>query len=93
MNKSKNHAKAYLPENSQYAHMTESTLLLTLAKDLREELKKKPNSFFSFGTHKMKNSKVLKEIEELTPLGKEIVGNWFMGVKKNLDFLHRNSKK
>jgi len=81
----------YLPQNPKYSHMRDNELLIELAKELLIELRKNQSSLFSFGsdTQPMKNSDVIKEIESLSPLGKEIIGNWFAGVKRNLDYLHR----
>jgi hypothetical protein len=71
--------------------MKNKELLISLAKDLLKELKANKDSSFSFGGNDkpMKNSQVIKEIESLSPIGKEIIKNWFAGVKRNLDYLHR----
>jgi hypothetical protein len=71
--------------------MENDEFLKDLAKDLITELERKSDSYFSFGGNQepMKNSDVLKEIRLLTPLGKEIIRNWLLGVKRNLDYLHR----
>lgn len=72
--------------------MTNKELLIDLASDLLKELEANKDDHFSLGSdqRQMKNSEVIKEIKSLTPLGKEILANWFSGIKSNLEFLHRN---
>jgi CheY-like chemotaxis protein len=84
-----------LPENPKYAFMKENDLLIDLASDLLEELEANKNDSFSFGSDHlpMKNSDVINEIKSLSPLGKEVLGNWFGGIKMNLDFLHNEHIK
>lgn len=76
--------------NFEFGKMTAAELLLHMASDLITELEKTPDEEFSFekDTTPMKNTDMVKEIKNLTPLGKEIIANWFMGVQRNLEYLH-----
>lgn len=78
-----------------YSKMEASELLLHLAMDLIKELKEKPDELFSFGgdIDPVKNSELVKEVEALTPHGKEVLGYWFGGVKSHLNFLHKEKLK
>ena len=74
-----------------YGQMEDKNFILFFASDLLEELSKKRDSLFSFGGQipPMKNSDVILEITNLTPLGKEVIGSWFVGLKQNLKYLHQ----
>ena len=78
-----------------YSKMEVSELLLRLAEDLIKELKEKPDRLFSFGgdIDPVKNSELVKEVETLTPRGKEVLGYWFGGVRSHLNFLHKEKLK
>ena len=85
----------YLPTNPNFAFMSNRDLLLEISKDLVEELKLKSEDYFSFGGNDepLKNAILIEEILKLTPLGKEIIGNWLVGVKSNLKYLHNKQLK
>jgi CheY-like chemotaxis protein len=86
---------SHLPNNPVYANLNDGELLLSMANDLLVELRKNETGYFSFGsgTEPIKNAKLINEIEKLTPLGKEILGNWFKGVKRHLEYLNRQRLK
>lgn len=78
-------------EDIKFTNMTEKEVLLFIVKDLIAELEQNKNDYFDFGNGPVTNEDVLIEIHTMTAIGKEIIVNWFEGVKSHLDYLHRNS--
>jgi len=79
-----------LPTNPEFAFLEDTDFLKLLASELIQELKTEMHEPFSFGsdTIPIDNQKLIEEVAALTPLGKEILGNWFRGMRLHLNYLH-----
>ncbi len=68
-------------------------LILNLTEELRKDLAENSEELFVLGDIEIKNSELLKNIENLTPLGKDFIKTWFNGILRHKKHLEKERQE
>jgi len=86
-----------LPKKPRFAFMNNKDFILKISSDLIEDLSSMENQdellSFSSDSEPIRISELITNILDLTPLGKEYLGNWFFAQRRSIKVYERQLKK